>query len=217
MTEAALLRDMNKARIAFDGATEVATGHWGCGAFGNNHDLMFLKQWLAASEAGVRKLYYHDFDRKQSHHISPLIRKIGHLTVGQAWSFLQNLTHDLRQPHNMSAFCSRVADIAVGKLKVPVNGHAASPPTTLQSTLSADAVQEHATKEPLKEKLAMEPSVIFSLAELKAGTPVGVDGSRKEEYLSSTEFEAEFGIPFGEFSKQPKWKKEAAKKKAGLY
>jgi hypothetical protein len=34
---------MNKARIAFDGATEIATGHWGCGAFGNNHDLMFLK------------------------------------------------------------------------------------------------------------------------------------------------------------------------------
>jgi len=119
MTEAAMLRDMNKARIAFDGANEVATGHWGCGAFGNNHDLMFLKQWLAASDAGVKKVLYHDFDKKQSHHIFPLIRKMGHLTVGQAWAFLQEITHDLRQPHNMTAFCSRIADISVGKLKVP--------------------------------------------------------------------------------------------------
>ena len=46
----------------------MATGHWGCGAFGNNHDLMFLKQWLAASEAGVSKLHYHDFDRKPVAH-----------------------------------------------------------------------------------------------------------------------------------------------------
>ena len=34
MTEIAMLRDLNKARIAFDGAHEIATGHWGCGAFG---------------------------------------------------------------------------------------------------------------------------------------------------------------------------------------
>ena len=45
MSEPALLRDLNKARLGFEGAAEVATGHWGCGAFGNNHDLMFLKQW----------------------------------------------------------------------------------------------------------------------------------------------------------------------------
>ena len=69
MTKPALLRDMNKARIAFEGAKEVGTGHWGCGAFGNNHDLMFLKQWLAASEAGVRTMYYHDFNKNQSHSI----------------------------------------------------------------------------------------------------------------------------------------------------
>ena len=54
LTRGAMLRDMNKARIAFEGAGEVATGHWGCGAYGNHHDLMFLKQWLAASEAGAR-------------------------------------------------------------------------------------------------------------------------------------------------------------------
>ena len=83
MTEAAMLRDLNKARIAFDGAREVATGHWGCGAFGNNHDLMFLKQWLAASDAGAATMHYHDFSRSQSHNVVPLSRKLGHLTVCQ--------------------------------------------------------------------------------------------------------------------------------------
>lgn len=126
-TEPALLRDMNKARIAFDGATELATGHWGCGAFGNNHDLMFLKQWLAASEAGVKKIYYHDFNNKQSHHILPLLRKLKHLTVGGLWSFIQELTVDLRKPVNMSAFCTRMADVAVGKRKVPAVAGASSP------------------------------------------------------------------------------------------
>lgn len=118
MAEAALLRDLNKARAAFDGAREVATGHWGCGAFGNNHDLMFLKQWLAASEAGVHTLHYHDFDRAQSHNVVPLLRKLGHLTVGELWSFLHELTADLR-PANVAAFSVRMREIATGKRPPP--------------------------------------------------------------------------------------------------
>jgi hypothetical protein len=118
MTKPALLRDMNKARIAFDGAKEVGTGHWGCGAFGNNHDLMFLKQWLAASEAGVTKMFYHDFNKNQSHSIFPLIRKLKHLTVGELWNFLLELTQDLPS-HDVSTFSQRIAQIAVGKLPVP--------------------------------------------------------------------------------------------------
>ena len=46
-------------------------------------DLMFLKQWLAASEAGAGNMWYHDHSNKQSHHIFPLIRRLKHLTVGQ--------------------------------------------------------------------------------------------------------------------------------------
>eukprot|EP00164_Ancoracysta_twista_P003926 GFYU01005263.1.p1 GENE.GFYU01005263.1~~GFYU01005263.1.p1 ORF type:complete len:447 (+),score=102.17 GFYU01005263.1:99-1439(+) len=119
MTEAGLLRDMNKARVAFEGATAVGTGHWGCGAFGNNHDLMFLKQWLAASEAGATRMYYHDFDRKQSHHIHPLVRKLKHMTAGQLWGFLrQRLIQEL-QPYDVATFSKRVADVAVGRIDVP--------------------------------------------------------------------------------------------------
>ena len=121
MTERALLRDMSKARAAFEGAVELATGHWGCGAYGNHNDLMFIKQWLAASEAGVRKMYYHDFNRNQLHHIFPLIRKLGHLTVGELWAFLLELSRPL-VPCNMKDFSVRVADISTGKLKPGGNG-----------------------------------------------------------------------------------------------
>lgn len=120
MTEVALLRDLNKARIAFDGAREVATGHWGCGAFGNNHDLMFLKQWMAASEAGAQKLHYHDFDRRQSHNVVPLSRKLRHLTVGQLWAFLRELMSDL-EPANVAAFSVRMREVATGKRKLPTH------------------------------------------------------------------------------------------------
>lgn len=118
MTEPALRRDLNKARIAFDGARTIATGHWGCGAFGNNHDLMFVKQWLAASEAGATAMHYHDFSRNQSHNIVPLTRKLKHLTVGQLWGFLRDNTFDL-EPANVAAFSVRVREIATGKRAVP--------------------------------------------------------------------------------------------------
>lgn len=56
---------------------------------GNNHDLMFLKQWLAASDAGVETMFYYDFSRKSSHSIFPLIRKLQHMNVGQLWGAWQ--------------------------------------------------------------------------------------------------------------------------------
>jgi len=115
MTEIAMLRDMNKARLAFDGARQVATGHWGCGAFGNNHDLMFLKQWLAASEAGAERIFYHDFNRRQSHNIHPLARRLEHLSVGQLWDFMLQLTNDL-VPCKIADFTARIRSVANGDL-----------------------------------------------------------------------------------------------------
>ena len=141
MTKRAMLRDMNKARIAFHGAREVATGHWGCGAYGNNHNLMFVKQWLAASDAGASCMYYHDFSRKQSHHIAPLIRKLKHLTVGEAWRFLLDLSSDL-VPCQMGKFYTKICAIATGKLVVP--GAAAA---------SAAKKEKHAAAAAKKKKL----------------------------------------------------------------
>lgn len=69
-SEHAMLRELNKALVAFgapaleDGesaerlrrfgsAPRVATGNWGCGAFGGDVQLKSLLQWAAASAAGL--------------------------------------------------------------------------------------------------------------------------------------------------------------------
>ena len=69
-----IIRDIHKAYVGFNlinSETEkniektIATGNWGCGAFGGNHELKFIQQWIAASFAGVQKLDYFTFNRKE--------------------------------------------------------------------------------------------------------------------------------------------------------
>eukprot|EP01113_Clastostelium_recurvatum_P028760 TRINITY_DN3473_c0_g1_i4.p1 TRINITY_DN3473_c0_g1~~TRINITY_DN3473_c0_g1_i4.p1 ORF type:complete len:551 (-),score=124.31 TRINITY_DN3473_c0_g1_i4:9-1466(-) len=71
-SRASIVRDLHKAYIAFANNTSssgtedttttttqtVATGHWGCGAFGGDKQLKFIEQLMAASEAGCRLAYY---------------------------------------------------------------------------------------------------------------------------------------------------------------
>ena len=45
------------------GHTTIATGHWGCGAYGGNRSLTAMLQALAARLARV-ELIYHAFDEK---------------------------------------------------------------------------------------------------------------------------------------------------------
>ena len=63
-------RDIHKAFVGFnlinlesekDIEKTIGTGNWGCGAFGGNHELKFLQQWIAASYAGVKRLDYFTF------------------------------------------------------------------------------------------------------------------------------------------------------------
>lgn len=85
-----VLRDMNKARVAFDGARTVATGNWGTGAFGNDHVLKMLQQWLAASDAGVTRLHYFTFGDRRSAPIVPLARALRGRTVGELYSAVRD-------------------------------------------------------------------------------------------------------------------------------
>jgi hypothetical protein len=80
-----VLRDLNKARLAFDGARTVATGNWGCGAFGNDHTLKFLQQWIACSDAGVRELFYHTHGDKRAAALPKIMELLQGLTVGELW------------------------------------------------------------------------------------------------------------------------------------
>lgn len=84
--EGLVLRDLNKARVAFDGARTIATGNWGCGAFGNDHTLKFLQQWMAASDAGATRVFYHTYGDKRAAPLPGLAASLKHLTVGGLWS-----------------------------------------------------------------------------------------------------------------------------------
>ena len=63
-----------------------------------------------------------------------------------------------------------------------------------------------------------EPAVVFSLAELQAGLPDGVDSTRKEAYLSNAEFLIAFdGISRADFEQAPAWRRAQWKKTSGLF
>ena len=66
-------RDIHKAYVGFslanlDNSIEktISTGNWGCGAFGGNHELKFIQQWIAASFAGIDRLDYYTFGDKEA-------------------------------------------------------------------------------------------------------------------------------------------------------
>ena len=63
-----IIRDIHKAYVGFSLSDSlqnipktIATGNWGCGAFNGNHELKFIQQWIAASFAGIERLYYYSF------------------------------------------------------------------------------------------------------------------------------------------------------------
>ena len=80
-----IMRDIHKAYVGFNlinFKTEkntkktIATGNWGCGAFGGNHEQKFLEQWIAASFAGVKKLNYYSFDDDNMKIVQKYYKKI---------------------------------------------------------------------------------------------------------------------------------------------
>ena len=76
-------RDIHKAYVGFSLANydknlekSIATGNWGCGVFGGNHELKFIQQWIAASFAGIERLDYYTFGDKQTILIEKLYKDI---------------------------------------------------------------------------------------------------------------------------------------------
>ena len=76
-------RDIHKAYVGFslanlDNSIEktISTGNWGCGAFGGNHELKFIQQWIAASFAGIDRLDYYTFGDKEAVLVAKFYDKI---------------------------------------------------------------------------------------------------------------------------------------------
>jgi len=83
-----LLRELNKALVGFDHefpakVSDVATGNWGCGAFGGNIQLKSLLQWCAASATG-RGVRYYTFNDRNCQGLESVVRYLSEksLTVG---------------------------------------------------------------------------------------------------------------------------------------
>jgi len=72
LTVQCLKRELNKAFCGFDSNdfqqckryTTVATGNWGCGAFGGNPYIKAVIQLMAASQA-ERPIYFFTFDDEE--------------------------------------------------------------------------------------------------------------------------------------------------------
>ena len=71
-----VMRDLIKAYVGFNlinfddkdvakMTKTISSGNWGCGAFGGDYELKFIQQWLAATYAGVEKLYYYTFGENE--------------------------------------------------------------------------------------------------------------------------------------------------------
>ena len=98
-----LLLELNKAFCGFSFITPldealhdkwvpVATGNWGCGAFGGNKELKTLLQWMAASRAR-RTIRYYSFNgdgdlQTRQREVVECLRACG-TTVGQLYGILR--------------------------------------------------------------------------------------------------------------------------------
>ena len=45
--------------LSEDLKVSIHTGNWGCGVFGNDRELIYLIQMLAASLTGISEIYFH--------------------------------------------------------------------------------------------------------------------------------------------------------------
>ncbi|EFJ37347.1 hypothetical protein SELMODRAFT_77537 [Selaginella moellendorffii] len=90
-----ILREVNKAFCGFldrHGGEDVgvATGNWGCGAFGGDLELKSLIQWLAASQAGRAYVKYYTFADPRAQRLEEIVEWMSResWTVGDLWNIL---------------------------------------------------------------------------------------------------------------------------------
>lgn len=87
----------------------------------------------------------------------------------------------------------------------------------LAKAAPAPAAAAPASPTPAASQFSAPTPGAFSLAQLKEALPAGVDPAAKEEYLSNAEFQQVFGMDRAAFKALAKWKRDDAKKKAGLF
>jgi hypothetical protein len=98
---------------------------------------------------------------------------------------------------------------------------AATTPPKVETKVATTPAPSAAVPPPKEEtKVAPTPGEELTVDQLKdeqVCKAKGVDPAMKETYLSDADFETLFKMPKTEFAALPKWKKETAKKKHGLF
>eukprot|EP00112_Aurelia_sp_Birch-Aquarium-sp1_P005984 Seg1670.14 transcript_id=Seg1670.14/GoldUCD/mRNA.D3Y31 product=Poly protein_id=Seg1670.14/GoldUCD/D3Y31 len=100
-----LKRELNKAYCAFYSSEDplnlpaVATGNWGCGAFGGDARLKALIQLMAASHASRNMVYFTFNDKKLSEDLRDFhdFLKINDITIRDLWKLLQRYERELKK------------------------------------------------------------------------------------------------------------------------
>lgn len=91
-----LLREANKAFCGFldqqvsESEIGIATGNWGCGAFGGDPQVKAVIQWLAASQATRPFILYYTFGLEELQKLEMVVQWImSHKwSVGELWNML---------------------------------------------------------------------------------------------------------------------------------
>lgn len=100
--------------------------------------------------------------------------------------------------------------------KVTLN-HTPSKPVAATPVAEAAPAEASGSITPAAVIYATPVPGSWSHDDLKAGLPQGVDPANKEEYLDDASFKTLFDVDRAAFRAQPKWKRDAAKKKVGLF
>lgn len=82
--------EISTDNIGTDESAPVATGNWGCGAFGGDKEMKTLLQWIAASKVGRRVRYFTFKDVKLAERQKEVTRFLSNkkITVGQLYNVL---------------------------------------------------------------------------------------------------------------------------------
>ncbi|KAL9251572.1 Poly(ADP-ribose) glycohydrolase 1-like protein [Drosera capensis] len=88
-----------------EGDVGVATGNWGCGAFGGDPELKSIIQWLAASQALRPFISYYTFQLESLRNLDQVTEWIlsHNWTVGDLWSLL--VKYSSKQSHGETGLC----------------------------------------------------------------------------------------------------------------
>lgn len=80
----------------------IATGNWGCGAFGGDLPIKSMLQWLAASEAKCPTVKYFTFGDPRAERLREAVHFISenYYDVGHVWSTLVKYG-ELRRDQNV--------------------------------------------------------------------------------------------------------------------